>query len=154
MQDAHFRFRPIENPIVKRQFLCRCGWFRVVLCCLCFKLVLINLDTLTSRLLPMQNESAGANCLYDPSNPNARRLLWQRLERSYVKHGITNFWTDGTEPAGAPYNGASVLVFYTRTFGQLISSVNRSFKQTCLRPCNTTPPVLRRTLSSDRKEIP
>lgn len=45
------------------------------------------------------------NCLYDPSNPSARSFLWNRLKQSYFDHGITNFWIDGTEPAGRPKDG-------------------------------------------------
>jgi len=40
--------------------------------------------------------------MYDPSNADARAFLWSKLKVSYFDHGITNFWTDGTEPAGAP----------------------------------------------------
>ena len=44
-------------------------------------------------------------CLYDASNPLAREYLWKRLYNSYYKHGITQFWTDGTEPAGGTGEG-------------------------------------------------
>lgn len=49
-------------------------------------------------------EPHGGNCLYDPSNPAAREYLWKKLKSSYYDHGIRQFWTDGTEPAGPPGN--------------------------------------------------
>jgi hypothetical protein len=58
-------------------------------------------------------EPAGlGNCLYDPSNPKAREYLWSKLKTSYYDQGITQFWTDGTEPAGAPKNGLPVDIAF------------------------------------------
>eukprot|EP01052_Picozoa_sp_SAG31_P019329 SAG31_NODE_1404_length_8479_cov_2.258760_8_plen_415_part_00 len=55
-----------------------------------------------------------SNCLYDPSNPRSRAFLWAKLKQSYFDAGITNFWTDGTEPAGTPAGGLpSDIVFYS-----------------------------------------
>jgi alpha-D-xyloside xylohydrolase len=68
-----------------------------------------TLPTCTSE----SNEAENSNCLYDPSNPAARKFLWNSLQKGYYDQGITNFWTDGTEPAGAP-NGhlPSDIFFY------------------------------------------
>jgi hypothetical protein len=55
----------------------------------------------------------GSNCLYDSSSPEGRAFLWDRLKAGYFDHGITNFWTDGTEPAGAPAGGLPDDVVFT-----------------------------------------
>src|SRR5690606_15064051 len=38
----------------------------------------------------------------DPSNPEARRYLWSRIEDGYRRHGITIFWLDACEPEILP----------------------------------------------------
>jgi hypothetical protein len=50
------------------------------------------------------NSSENTHCLYDPSNSAARAYLWDKVKASYYDRNITNFWTDGTEPAGSPTN--------------------------------------------------
>jgi alpha-D-xyloside xylohydrolase len=71
--------------------------------------------TLPTCKAPASNSSSSSssssfgNCLYDPSNPAARAFLWDRLHSTYYAGNITNFWTDGTEPAGSPEDGGKLL---------------------------------------------
>ena len=68
----------------------------------------------TAAARTFDNDASIRNCLYDPSNPKARNFLWSKLKRGYYDIGITNFWTDGTEPAGAPSGGLPEdIVFYS-----------------------------------------
>jgi alpha-D-xyloside xylohydrolase len=39
---------------------------------------------------------------YDPSHPEARAFLWDRVRRNYVDHGIRTFWLDACEPELKP----------------------------------------------------
>lgn len=55
--------------------------------------------------LPTCNTLGRASCLYDPSNPAARDYVWSMFKASYFDKNITNFWTDGTEPAGGITGG-------------------------------------------------
>lgn len=42
----------------------------------------------------------GRQCLYhyDPSSPQARRWLWERIREGYGRHGVRAFWLDACEP--------------------------------------------------------
>lgn len=74
--------------------------------------------TLPTCTAPNTPPPGGGNCLYDVSNPAARAFLWNRLKASYFDQGITNFWTDGTEPAGAPKDGLpGDMVFFDAATG-------------------------------------
>ena len=53
------------------------------------------------------------NCLYDASSSKAREFLWSKLKSGYYDLNITNFWTDGTEPAGGPKNKLPLDVTFT-----------------------------------------
>jgi len=35
---------------------------------------------------------------YDPSNPDARKFVWDRVREGYIKYGIKVFWLDACEP--------------------------------------------------------
>jgi len=39
---------------------------------------------------------------YDPTNPEARQFLWDRIRENYHAHGIRVFWLDACEPEIAP----------------------------------------------------
>lgn len=59
---------------------------------------------------------------YDPSNPEARRLFWEKVRAGYLDHGIEIFWLDACEPEMLPIdydnlrfqigNGAEVACLY------------------------------------------
>ncbi len=36
--------------------------------------------------------------LMDPTNPEARKFIWDRLRQNYVQYGIKSFWLDAIEP--------------------------------------------------------
>lgn len=39
---------------------------------------------------------------YDPTNPEARKFMWEKIRENYVKHGIRVFWLDACEPEISP----------------------------------------------------
>jgi alpha-D-xyloside xylohydrolase len=39
---------------------------------------------------------------YDPTLPEARAFVWDRVKRNYLAHGINNFWLDACEPEMRP----------------------------------------------------
>jgi len=59
---------------------------------------------------------------YDPTNPDARRWIWERIQEGYLSHGIRIFWLDANEPEMQPLdpenlrfhlgNGLSVINLY------------------------------------------
>ena len=53
------------------------------------------------------------NCLYDASSAKARAFLWSKLKSGYFDLNVTNFWTDGTEPAGSPLGGLPLEATFT-----------------------------------------
>ena len=36
--------------------------------------------------------------LYDPTNPEARRFLWEQVRENYYRYGIRVWWLDACEP--------------------------------------------------------
>ncbi|MGB9591169.1 MAG: TIM-barrel domain-containing protein, partial [Candidatus Kryptoniota bacterium] len=46
---------------------------------------------------------AGAS-LFDATNPNARKYLWNKIYQNYYKNGIKIFWLDESEPEFSFYN--------------------------------------------------
>ena len=59
--------------------------------------------------LPWPIGCNGPTCfLYDASNADARRYVWERVKAGYVAHNITLFWLDASEPqppvVGIPVN--------------------------------------------------
>lgn len=80
---------------------------------LCVKTVNGSMRDWGGWQLPTCSGPAGPNCLYDSSNPAARQFLWSQLKKNYFAKGIKQFWTDGTEPAGAPNGGLpSDIIFH------------------------------------------
>lgn len=46
----------------------------------------------------------GPETYYDPTNPEARKFVWERAKENYYKLGVKNFWLDEAEPEIAPYD--------------------------------------------------
>lgn len=63
-----------------------------------------------------------SNCLYDPTLPAAREAFFGYLNESYVRDGIVNFWTDGTEPAGPPPGGLPADAVFRGLDGGVVPS--------------------------------
>ncbi len=49
-----------------------------------------------------ENDPYAPMAYYDPTNPRARRLLWERLRTSYHRIGVAAFWLDACEPDVPP----------------------------------------------------
>ena len=45
---------------------------------------------------------------YDPSHPDARAFVWDRIRANYYKYGIKVFWLDACEPELAPYEPENI----------------------------------------------
>jgi alpha-D-xyloside xylohydrolase len=39
---------------------------------------------------------------YDPTNPEARKYIWEKVKQGYYRHGIKIFWLDACEPEMIP----------------------------------------------------
>jgi alpha-D-xyloside xylohydrolase len=39
---------------------------------------------------------------YDPTNPEARRFIWEQVRQGYLRHGIKVWWLDACEPEISP----------------------------------------------------
>lgn len=46
----------------------------------------------------------GPETYYDPTNPEARKFVWNKVKENYYNLGIRNFWLDEAEPEIAPYD--------------------------------------------------
>ena len=46
----------------------------------------------------------GPETYYDPTNPQARAFVWERVKENYYSLGIRNFWLDEAEPEIGPYD--------------------------------------------------
>ena len=45
----------------------------------------------------------GNACFFDPTNPDARKFVWERIKENYYKDGIQIFWLDEAEPEFTGY---------------------------------------------------
>jgi len=45
-----------------------------------------------------------ASCLIDPTHPEARKFLWNKVRENYFKHGIKIWWLDAIEPELSSYD--------------------------------------------------
>ncbi|MBQ9065175.1 MAG: glycoside hydrolase family 31 protein [Blautia sp.] len=45
----------------------------------------------------------GNACIFDPTNPDARKYVWGRIKENYYKDGIKIFWLDEAEPEFTGY---------------------------------------------------
>ena len=48
---------------------------------------------------------------YDPTNPEARRYIWQKVTEGYRRFGIRAFWLDACEPEMRPEDPESALYY-------------------------------------------
>lgn len=46
----------------------------------------------------------GPETYYDPTNPEARKFVWNKAKENYYNLGIRNFWLDEAEPEITPYD--------------------------------------------------
>jgi alpha-D-xyloside xylohydrolase len=46
--------------------------------------------------------------LYDPTNPEARAFIWERVCENYLRHGIRVWWLDACEPELRPMDAANL----------------------------------------------
>ena len=46
----------------------------------------------------------GPETYYDPTNPEAREFVWNKVKDNYYSLGIRNFWLDEAEPEIGPYD--------------------------------------------------
>ncbi len=46
----------------------------------------------------------GNNVFYDPTNPEARKYVWEKCKKNYVENGIEHFWLDEAEPEFGVYD--------------------------------------------------
>lgn len=71
----------------------------------------------------------GQQTYADPSNPEAREYVWERIYENYYKNGIKNYWLDEAEPEVGPAhfdnlryyrgNGEEVGLIYPYHYSQL-----------------------------------
>jgi alpha-D-xyloside xylohydrolase len=45
---------------------------------------------------------------YDPTNPEARRFIWERVREGYYRHGVRVWWLDACEPEMKPMDADNV----------------------------------------------
>lgn len=48
---------------------------------------------------------------YDPTNPDARAYVWDKIKRGYYDHGVRVFWLDASEPEMQPASPDNLLYF-------------------------------------------
>lgn len=75
-----------------------------------------------------QNITLGANVFYDATNPGARKYLFDKVRKNYLRYGIKLFWLDVAEPEYGVYDfenyrytlGSCLEVgnLYPRCYGQ------------------------------------
>ena len=53
----------------------------------------------------------GNACIFDPTNPDARKYVWSKLKENYYKDGIQIFWLDEAEPEFTGYEFAHYRYF-------------------------------------------
>ena len=47
---------------------------------------------------------------YDPTSAEARKYIWDQVEKSYYEAGVRVFWLDACEPEMRPYHPAGLAV--------------------------------------------
>lgn len=57
-----------------------------------------NLLVTADRGIDIQMHFGGPSAFLDPTNPDTRTFLWDKIRQNYVKHGIRMFWLDEAEP--------------------------------------------------------
>jgi len=56
----------------------------------------------TMDLIDTGQEGTIYGHFYDPTNPQARRFIWEQVKQGYYEHGIKVFWLDACEPEIKP----------------------------------------------------
>ncbi len=56
----------------------------------------------TMDLIDTGQEGTIYGHFYDPTNPQARRFIWEQVRQGYYRHGIKVFWLDACEPEIKP----------------------------------------------------
>ncbi len=56
------------------------------------------------RGMPYSTDFCGTNIPYDPTNPEARAYIWQKVKKNYYDKGIKIFWLDEAEPECKVYD--------------------------------------------------
>jgi alpha-D-xyloside xylohydrolase len=62
-----------------------------------------NLLVTADRGIDIQMHFGGPSAFVDPTNPDARTFLWDKIRQNYGEHGIRMFWLDEAEPEFALY---------------------------------------------------
>lgn len=52
----------------------------------------------TERATPTNINFMGNEVFYDPTNPDAREFVWEKVKKNYYNYGIKTFWLDEAEP--------------------------------------------------------
>lgn len=58
----------------------------------------------TKKGLNIQFDFLGNTRFFDPTNPDAREYLWNKIKENYVNYGIRLFWLDEAEPEFGAYD--------------------------------------------------
>lgn len=56
------------------------------------------------RGMPYSTDFCGTNIPYDPTNPEARAYIWEKVKKNYYDKGIRIFWLDEAEPECKVYD--------------------------------------------------
>jgi alpha-D-xyloside xylohydrolase len=48
---------------------------------------------------------------YDPTHPDARKYVWEKVKNGYYRHGIKVFWLDACEPEMVPFEPANLRYY-------------------------------------------
>jgi alpha-D-xyloside xylohydrolase len=58
----------------------------------------------SDRGVPITLDSRGSTTFFDPTHPDARRYVWQKIKQNYYDIGIRWFWLDMAEPEYRTYH--------------------------------------------------
>lgn len=58
----------------------------------------------TDRGIGVTMDFLGDTVFYDPTNPEARKYLWEKIKKNYYSKGIRIFWLDEAEPEYSVYD--------------------------------------------------
>lgn len=58
----------------------------------------------TDRGMPITMDCLGDTVFYDPTNPEARKYVWEKVKKNYYEKGIKIFWLDEAEPEYSFYD--------------------------------------------------
>lgn len=92
----------------------------------------VNYGEMTDKGLLVRTEHGAAQCfdfqgdtmIYDATNPEARRFIWDKVKENYYKYGIDMFWLDEAEPEYSVYDFENYR-YYTGTALKVSNSYPR-----------------------------